>query len=130
MSSNGNATSGSTAPVIWARRSETTAFSPAPGVNVQPVIGENVMTCWIEIEPNAIIAEHQHSNEQLGVVIDGSVTITVGGETRTVEVGDAYVVASDQLHHAVAGPHGVTVVETFVPVREDYRRAWLEATTK
>jgi quercetin dioxygenase-like cupin family protein len=111
-------------PVIWARKSETAAFSPAPGIQVQPVIGEALMTCWITMEPGAVVAEHSHVNEQLGVVIDGSVTITAAGETRTLEAGDAYVVAPDLPHHGVAGADGVVLVESFVPIREEYRRAW------
>lgn len=109
---------------IWARRSETTAFSPAPGIHVQPVIGESLMTCWIAMEPNAIVAEHHHMHEQLGVVVEGSVTLTISGETRIAEAGDAYVVPSNAIHLGIAGPNGATLVETFVPVRDEYRRAW------
>jgi quercetin dioxygenase-like cupin family protein len=110
--------------VIWRRQSDIPAFSPAPGIRVQPVIGESLMTCWIDMDPAAVVAEHSHPNEQLGVVVAGSIEITVGGETRTLEVGDAYAVAPDRLHRGVAGPDGVVLVETFVPVREDYRRMW------
>jgi quercetin dioxygenase-like cupin family protein len=110
--------------VIWARRANIAAFSPAVGVQVQPVIGESLMTCWIAMEPGAVVAEHSHPNEQLGVVVEGSVALTAAGETRTVLTGDAYVVPSDIPHSAVAGADGVTLVETFVPVREDYVRAW------
>lgn len=117
------------APAIrWARRSETTAFSPVPGITIQPVIGEAMMTCWITMEPGAVVAEHSHPNEQSGVVIEGSVTITAAGESKTLEVGDAYLVTSDVLHSGVAGPQGAFLVETFVPAREDYVRAW-RATT-
>jgi quercetin dioxygenase-like cupin family protein len=114
-------------PIRWARRAETVAFSPAPGISVQPVIGQSMMTCWISMEPGAIVAEHSHLNEQLGVVIEGSVTITAAGETRSLEAGDAYVVKSDQPHQGVAGPSGAVLVETFVPIREDYRQAALNA---
>jgi quercetin dioxygenase-like cupin family protein len=125
-SSNTNATS--EAPMIrWARRSETSAFSPVSGISVQPVIGDAMMTCWIAMEPGAVVAEHSHPNEQSGVVIEGSVTITAAGETRTLEAGDAYLVTSNVPHRGVAGPQGVLLVETFVPAREDYVRAWKAA---
>jgi quercetin dioxygenase-like cupin family protein len=114
-------------PVVWARKSETTGFSPAPGITVQPVVAESLMTCWITMEPGAEVALHHHPNEQLGVVVDGSVTVHANGESRTLETGDAYAVASDLPHHAVAGPNGVVLVETFVPVREDYYQRWQEA---
>ena len=126
--SQGNGTrqseSGAAKSVIWARRSEVPPFSPAPGIQVQPVIGESLMTCWIDMEPGAVVVEHSHPNEQLGVVVEGSVTISAAGETREMVVGDAYVVPSGLLHKGVAGPTGVVLVETFVPIREEYAKAW------
>jgi quercetin dioxygenase-like cupin family protein len=108
----------------WVRRSEVPPFSPAPGIQIQPVIGESLMTCWIAMEPGAVVAEHSHANEQLGVVVEGSVTLTAAGETRELVGGDAYFMPSDLAHSAVAGAEGVLLVETFVPVREEYARAW------
>ena len=110
--------------VTWARRSEVTSFSPTTGIQVQPVVGESLMTCWITMDPGAVVAEHRHPNEQLGVVIEGSVTLTAGGTTRESLTGDAYVIPSGMPHSAVAGSAGATLVETFVPVRDDYVRAW------
>ena len=116
--------SGAAKGVTWARRSEVPPFSPAPGIQVQPVIGESLMTCWIAMEPGAVVAEHSHPNEQLGVVVEGSVSITAEGETREMVVGDAYVVPKDLAHRGVAGANGVVLVETFVPIREEYAKAW------
>ena len=122
--STGTNGSGATDGVTWVRRSEVPPFSPAPGIQVQPVIGESLMTCWIAMEPGAVVAEHSHPNEQLGVVVEGSVSITAEGETREMVVGDAYVVPKDLAHRGVAGANGVLLVETFVPIREEYAKAW------
>jgi quercetin dioxygenase-like cupin family protein len=108
----------------WVRRSEVPPFSPAPGIQIQPVIGDSLMTCWITMEPGAVVAEHSHVNEQLGVVVEGSVTLSAAGETRELVAGDAYFMPTDLAHSAVAGADGVLLVETFVPVREEYARAW------
>jgi quercetin dioxygenase-like cupin family protein len=121
---NASVGSGAAKSVTWVRRSQLPPFSPAPGIQIQPVIGESLMTCWIAMEPGAIVAEHSHVNEQLGVVVEGSVSITSAGETREMVVGDAYVVPSDLAHHGVAGAEGVVLVETFVPIREEYAKAW------
>ena len=110
--------------VTWVRRSEVSPFSPAPGIQIQPVIGDSLMTCWISMEPGAVVVEHSHPNEQLGVVIEGSVTITAAGESREMLTGDAYVVPSNVVHEGVAGADGVVLVETFVPIREEYAKAW------
>jgi len=121
-SSSGGAGSGP--GMTWSRRSEVPPFSPAPGIEVRPVIGEALMTCWISMEPGAVVVEHSHPNEQLGVVIEGSVTISAAGETLEMLTGDAYVVPSNVVHEGVAGADGVVLVETFVPIREEYARAW------
>jgi len=118
------ADSGSAKSATWVRRAEVPPFSPAQGIQIQPVIGESLMTCWIAMEPGAVVAEHSHMHEQLGVVVEGSVTLTVAGETRELVVGDAYLVPSDLAHNGVAGANGVLLVETFVPVREEYAKAW------
>jgi quercetin dioxygenase-like cupin family protein len=76
------------------------------------------------MEPGAVVVEHSHVNEQLGVVVEGSVSITAAGETREMVVGDAYVVPSNLTHSGVAGGDGVLLVETFVPIREEYAKAW------
>jgi quercetin dioxygenase-like cupin family protein len=119
-----DARSGGAKSATWARRSQVPPFSPAPGIQIQPVIGEALMTCWITMEPGAVVVEHSHSNEQLGVVVEGSVSITAAGETREMVIGDAYVMPSDLAHSAVAGEEGVLLVETFVPIREEYAKAW------
>ena len=87
--------------IAWVRRDDTPPFSPAPGIQMQPVIGEKMMTCWITMAPNAVVAEHSHLNEQLGVVAEGTVTLTAGGESRTVALGDAYIVPPHLPHSAV-----------------------------
>jgi quercetin dioxygenase-like cupin family protein len=121
---NASVGSGAAKSVTWVRRSQLPPFSPAPGIQIQPVIGESLMTCWIAMEPGAIVAEHSHVNEQLGVVVEGSISITAAGETREMVVGDAYVVPTDLAHSGVAGADGVLLVETFVPIREEYAKAW------
>ncbi len=110
--------------VTWARRSEVPPFSPAPGVQIQPVIGESLMTCWIALEPGAVVPEHSHPNEQLDVVVEGSISLTLEGETRELVAGDAYVVPPHVVHGGVAGADGVLIIDTFVPVREEYAKAW------
>ena len=81
------------------------------------------MTCWIALEPGAVVPEHSHPNEQLCVVVEGSVSLTIEGETREMVAGDAYVVPMDVVHGGGAGADGVLIVDTFVPIREEYAKA-------
>jgi quercetin dioxygenase-like cupin family protein len=109
----------STAPT-WARREELPSFSPAPGITAELVSGGALMTVWMRIEPETSLAVHHHRHEQIGVVLEGAIEITIGGETRRVGSGGAYVVPSDVPHGGVTGSEGCLVLESFAPPRESF----------
>jgi len=110
--------------VRWVKRSEVHPMTTAPGVEMRPMFGDGYLTCWVRLEPGTGVPEHAHVHEQIGVITAGSLTVTAEGETRTVSVGEAYLVAPNVPHGAVAGSEGAELVETFVPVREDFRELW------
>ena len=55
--------------------------------------------------------EHSHG-AQWGVVLEGSMTFTIGGETRTYEPGDTYYVPAGVVHSAVLSP-GYVGIDVF-----------------
>ncbi len=92
------------------------------GVVARVVNGDRLTLAAVDLEPNAAVAEHHHENEQLGLVLQGSLTFTIGGEKRELHAGDAYRIPSHVPHDAVAGPEGCSVVDVFAPVRADWER--------
>jgi quercetin dioxygenase-like cupin family protein len=74
----------------------------------------------IDLEPNAVVPEHKHENEQLGIVITGSITMRVGSEKLELQAGDTYTIPSNVPHEALAGGQGATVVDVFAPLRADW----------
>ena len=92
------------------------------GVTARVVNGERMTLAAVDLEPNAAVAEHHHENEQLGFVIRGSMTFTIGGEKRELRPGDTYEIPSHVPHDAVAGPEGATVVDVFAPVRAEWEK--------
>lgn len=64
---------------------------------------------------------HSHPHEQLGLILSGSMTMVVDGEAHECGLMDAYVLPGGVEHGGTAGPQGATVLDVFVPVREDYR---------
>jgi quercetin dioxygenase-like cupin family protein len=92
------------------------------GIRARAVEGERVTMAVIDLDPNAISPEHHHENEQLGFLITGSITMTIGGEKHELKPGDTYAIPSNIPHEAIAGPDGCTVVDVFVPVREDWKK--------
>ena len=110
--------------VQWVKRDDVHPLSTAAGVEMRPMFGEGFLTCWVKLEPGAGVPQHSHVHEQIGVVTSGSLRVTAGGETRTVAEGEAYLVGPNVPHAATAGSEGAELVETFVPVREDFRELW------
>ncbi|MFN2466305.1 MAG: cupin domain-containing protein [Candidatus Dormibacteria bacterium] len=90
------------------------------GIQGRVITGERMTMALVDIEPNVQLQEHHHENEQLGFIVQGQLTFTIGGETRTLETGDTYSIRSDTPHSAVSGPDGCVVIDVFNPVRADW----------
>ena len=91
------------------------------GVLARVVNGDRVTIGFVEIDPGVLVPEHRHENEQVGFVLRGSVTMVVAGQSRELRVGETYTIASQVPHSAKAGGQGVSVVDVFAPVREDWK---------
>jgi quercetin dioxygenase-like cupin family protein len=105
-------------------------IAPLPiwnGVLGRAVEGAQITMAVIELDPNSVVPEHRHANEQLGVVLQGSLTFTIGGETRALGAGDTYAIPSDVPHGVVTGPGGAVVIDVFSPVRADWSQFTAEA---
>lgn len=102
-------------------------FAPAPGVEMYGVTGQAMMANWVRIEPGASVPNHQHPHEQLGVMLEGSMILTIGDETREIGPGMAYTIPGGVVHGGVGGPNGCLVLDIFSPPREDYIAALAEA---
>jgi quercetin dioxygenase-like cupin family protein len=89
-------------------------------VKARRVQGERITFAIVELEPNAVVPEHRHPNEQLGMVITGQMHFTVDGETRDLGPGGTWRILGDRPHDVVAGPEGAVVIDVFTPVRSDW----------
>src|SRR6476660_3451549 len=89
-------------------------------VKARRVQGERITLAIVELEPNAVVVEHRHANEQLGMVIRGQMHFTVDGETRDLGPGGTWRILGDRPHDVVAGPEGAVVIDVFSPVRDDW----------
>ena len=92
-----------------------------PHVFARFVPGERGMLSFVRFEPGGIVADHEHPHEQFGTMLEGRMYLTIGGETRLIETGDAYVIPP-HTHHGAWTPEGESclALDVFVPLREDY----------
>jgi quercetin dioxygenase-like cupin family protein len=95
-------------------------FSPIPGVEMLVMAGKQTMANWVRIAPNVGVPLHAHPHEQLGLVIEGSITMTIGERAETVGPGQCYRIPGNLMHAGLAGPDGCLVVDIFSPLRDDY----------
>ncbi len=93
----------------------------AEGVFARAIEGDRMTLAVVDLEPNAVVAEHKHENEQLGFIIRGSMTMRIGDEVFECHAGDTYVIPSNVEHGAAAGPDGATVTDVFAPTRADWK---------
>jgi quercetin dioxygenase-like cupin family protein len=90
------------------------------GVTAQAVEGERMTLAVIELEPGGAVPEHSHANEQLGVLVRGSMHFRAGEETRELGPGDTWRIRSHLPHEVTAGHDGALAVECFAPARDDW----------
>ena len=74
-----------------------------------------------DIAANAVVEEHQHPHEQVGMLLEGRAIFFIGGEQRTLEPGDLYRIPGNVRHKVIALDQPVRAIDIFCPVREDYR---------
>jgi len=89
-------------------------------VRARRLEGERITLAIVELAPNAVVPEHRHAAEQLGMVLSGQMHFTVDGETRDLGPGGTWRILGDRPHDVVAGPEGAVVIDVFTPIRSDW----------
>ena len=105
----------------WATKDELPKIAPIAGLTMQSVTGGKLMANWVTIEPHRVVPRHQHPHEQLGIMLDGALEMTIGDETHLLRAGDAYTIPPNFPHSARTLAEGCVVLDIFTPPREDYR---------
>lgn len=90
------------------------------GVVARIVESERITMAIVELAPDSVVPQHRHENEQVGFVLQGSVTFTVGDETRQLGPGGTWRILANILHDVEVGPDGAVVAEVYSPIRADW----------
>ncbi len=72
---------------------------PFAGVKGWLLQGDNQQIVFMDIDPIGEIPEHSHG-AQFGVVLDGEMSLTIDGDTRTYGKGDSYFIPAGTPHSA------------------------------
>jgi len=102
-------------------------FDPwGEGVRARKVQGERVTLAVVELASGAVVPEHRHVHEQLGICIRGLVRVALDGEVRELGPGGTWRILSNRPHEVVAGADGAIVIDVFSPIRDDWAYQLLE----
>jgi quercetin dioxygenase-like cupin family protein len=90
------------------------------GVRLHAIGGEQVLLCRVVYQPGTTVDWHSHEHtEQVMLILDGEIEMTIEDEARTLGPGDV-VVVNRGLRHTLHSPNGVTFVEALAPVPLDH----------
>ena len=95
-------------------------FEFVDGVRLHAVGGEQVLLCRVNYGAGKRVPRHTHEHtEQVMLILDGEVTMTIADETRTLRPGDV-VVVNRGIEHELHSAGGVTFIEALAPVPLDH----------
>ncbi len=72
---------------------------PFPGIVAHMLQGDRGQAVFFTMEPGTEVPPHSHG-DQWGVVLDGEMELTIGGQTRRYRPGDSYFVPAGTIHGA------------------------------
>lgn len=91
-----------------------------PGATGRYVHTEKMTLGEIDLAADVVVPLHAHPHDQFSYVLAGRVEFTVGAETRELSVGDCAVIPGG-VKHGCRTLTACRLLDTFAPVREDYR---------
>ena len=95
-------------------------FAIFDGVGLRAIAGDQVFLGHVTYAPGTTVARHAHEHtEQVMLILEGSVAMTIGDETREMRAGDVCVV-NRGVEHELHSPGGVTFIEALGPVPLDH----------
>lgn len=92
----------------------------APGIVGKYTHGQACTLGYVFIAAGSVLPGHQHVHEQITLVLEGELEMSIGGETMLLTGGTSQVIPSNTIHSAIAKTD-CKVIDVFAPARDDYR---------
>jgi quercetin dioxygenase-like cupin family protein len=102
-------------------RDECSPHTIFPGVQIRTCVAEKMMLSQAELQPHAIVPDHSHPHEQVGIVLEGKLMFFIGNEEKILGPGDVFCIPGNVTHKVIALDQPARVLDIFYPVREEYR---------
>jgi len=82
--------------------------------------GEKHTMGLVELEKGSTVPLHSHPHEQITFILEGQLNMNIGGKDYSLTSGAYHIIHSNVPHSAVAVTD-CKLIDTFSPVREDYK---------
>ena len=112
--------------VTWYRWDDMPREQVSPMLDRRLITGERMMLAHVYLKKGCVVPRHQHENEQLTYILEGSLRFWIGEDEKKVVV----VRAGEVLHipsmvwHKAEAIEDTLDVDVFSPPRQD----WLDKT--
>jgi len=115
-----------TSPVTQYRWDEMPKEKVSPLLERRLITGERTMLAHVYLKKGCVVPRHQHDNEQITYILEGSLKFWIGAdekEERVIRAGEVLYIPSNVWHKAEAIEDTLDV-DIFTPPRQD----WLDKT--
>lgn len=92
----------------------------SPGIKGHYIHGNQTTIGLVEIKKGSVLALHHHPHEQITYIVEGQLDMTIGDGEYSLTAGMCHVIPSNTPHSAIAVTDCL-VIDTFSPVREEYK---------
>jgi len=99
-------------------RPEPPVESPYPGIRRRTFDTARATIVEYTLEPRATFPLHSHRHEQITVIREGSVELTIGREVMELGPGEWSAISSHEEHGITAGDQGASFLAILVPRRQ------------
>lgn len=100
---------------------EYPSYEIAEGLFFRPVFARNISLNFVTFPPGSGFPSHVHPEEQISIVREGEMDITIAGQTRRVRPGDVIVFPPDVPHEGRTGDAACRLIDIFSPPRTGIR---------
>jgi quercetin dioxygenase-like cupin family protein len=90
-------------------------------VEITTYAGEHLQMSMVDIPADGVVEWHQHSNEQMGVLVAGRALFLIGDEVKELRPGDMYLMPPNVPHKVIPLGGPARAIDFFYPIRDEYR---------
>ena len=83
--------------------------------------GDHLQLSLVNIPADGKVDWHNHTNEQMGLVISGRAVFCIGDEEKTLGPGDFFRIPGGVSHRVIPVDGPVQAIDAFYPIRDEYR---------